>query len=129
MAALVGCGKPFPYVGVWRGYREIGGAPGADPDILRQIGKVEVSINGADRFAMSVAGLPVEGPVSYDGGKAVLTPQLILKRPIEQQPEELRKAIPTAKLAPNKDGTVTFEAPGQAPLVLERIATTPYNRP
>jgi len=129
VACLASCDKPFPYYGTWRGYRTIKGEPDADPDILRQIGKVEITVKGTERFDIAINGLAASGAVTHDGQNLVLTPQEVMGRPIEQQSENIKRVVPTTTLTPNKDGTVTFLAPGQPPLVLSRIATAPVNRP
>lgn len=128
-ALLVGCDKPFPYYGTWRGYRDIKGQPDADPDILRQIGKVEVTVKATERFDIAINGLAASGAARHDGRNLVLEPQEVLGQPMERQSDNIKKAIPTATLKPNEDGTVTFLAPDQPPLVLERIATGTNIRP
>jgi len=125
VACLVACDKPFQYYGTWRGYRTIKGQPGADPDILRQVGKVEVAVHETDRFDIAINGLSASGATSHDGRDLVLTPQEVMGRSIERQPDNIRKVIPTGILKPNENGTVTFVADGMDPLVLERIATVP----
>jgi len=129
-AVLLGnCEKPFRYYGTWRGYRDVKGQPDADPDILRQIGKVEVVVKETERFDIAINGLAATGAARHDGRNLVLEPQEVLGQPMERQPDNIKKAIPTASLKPNEDGTVTFLAPNQPPLVLQRIATGKPNRP
>lgn len=102
--------------------------PGTDPGVAVQLQKVQVSIFGNDRFEMALNGLFAKGAVSYPGGDALLTPDQILDEPVDRQPPEIQKLLPTAKLVPSKDGTVQFEISGEEPVRLDKIATVPQGR-
>jgi hypothetical protein len=110
---LAGCnGSPkFDYAGTWTGMRPIEGRPGADPDVLRSIGRVELRIDERGHFALLESGLAKEGTVEKTARGAALPVEMLMGRPLDRQPEDIRRDIPRFELVPQADGALRFIDP------------------
>jgi hypothetical protein len=103
----------FDYVGTWRGMREVRGQPGADPDVLRSIGKIELKVDGRDRFSIFVSPYVLEGRLERTSTGAALPVEIVQGKPIERQSTEFRAEIPRIELFPQENGTLRLKDPRQ----------------
>ncbi len=60
-----GCARSLSLEGHWVGQATVVGRPGADPDIIRSAGKVDLTIAPNGRFTLFSDGLPHRGSVEY----------------------------------------------------------------
>lgn len=118
---LAGCNSSprFDYVGTWIGHRPVQGQPGADPDVLRSIGKIDLRIKPNGRFAVFVSPYSMEGTLERTSTGAALPVDMLMGRQIERQPEAVRKEIPRLELIPGENGTLRLKDPRTPSEVIE----------
>lgn len=118
---LAGCNSSprFDYVGTWIGRREVKGQPGADPDVLRSIGKIEIRISPNGRFSAFVSPYSMEGTLERTSTGAALPVDKLMGRGIERHPPEVRQNVPRLELIPGEDGTLRVKDPRMPSEVIE----------
>lgn len=105
------CGPSFRFEGTWIGFRDYKARPGENPEILRTLSKIELTIKPNGQFELIEAGIPFEGPWREFGGKAFLKIQSVMRRPIEESGYSKlgEKEIEVTSL---ENGTVDYFDPG-----------------
>jgi hypothetical protein len=123
---LGGCNSSprFDYKGTWRGKQKVEGRPGADPDVLRSMEKIELRIDPMERFSIFVSPYVMEGSLERTSTGAILPIDTVLGKPLDRQPKEFQAGIPRFELFPKEDGTLRLRDPRQPQLevVLTREA-------
>ncbi|MGV3617226.1 MAG: hypothetical protein ACO1SV_18010 [Fimbriimonas sp.] len=123
---LAGCNSSprFDYKGTWRGKREVKGQPGADPDVLQSIAKVELRVDAMEHFSLFFSPYAMEGNLARTPTGAALPIDTILGKPLDRQPPEVQAQIPRLELFPQEDGTLRMRDPRQpqSEVVLTREA-------
>jgi hypothetical protein len=111
LVCVAGChdSPTFHFEGDWLGHRKGSVEPGVMDPVKVSQGEVEVQIHVNGRFDLGDHGLDYSGPQAYDGGVAVLIPDTVEGRPLDRQPDEVRKRVPTVRLRPNSDGQTLTE--------------------
>jgi hypothetical protein len=126
---LAGCvnSPRFDYVGTWKGRKSVEGQPGADPDVINSLAKVELQVKPTGRFAIYYAPYSMEGTLERTSNGGALPVDLLMGREIERQPEDVRKEIPRLELIPGEDGTLRLKDPRNPSeeIVLKREAKPP----
>jgi hypothetical protein len=105
---IAACGPRFNWQGTWVGERPLGEIPpGVEPAAARTLSRIQVTIRDNNRFELIEAGVPIEGSVRFRGRDAVLSPELVLGRPLRESPgaENVHRDI---LLEPQPDGTVLY---------------------
>lgn len=110
LASSLACNSApqFDYTGTWVGHQEVKGVPGADPDVLRSIGRIELHVLRNGRFALLESGMSREGIVEPTSKGIRLRVDSIAGRPLRGQPDEVQKAAPTYEVESPMQETVTF---------------------
>jgi hypothetical protein len=106
LAWLVGCGPSLHIEGTWKGNRVIEGQPGADPLILRDLGRIELMVDSKGRFTLMERGMPKTGNIIPSSDGATLRVEQVAGQPIERTGPESSK---TLKRGPN--GTLIYSDP------------------
>jgi hypothetical protein len=121
---LIGCGSGFKWQGEWNGNRNLKPAEGENPGITRTLGQVTLQIDSMG-FKLKEAGIPYEGTVRYDDGKAYLKIETRLGTSMDKEPQEVQDQNKEIILTSRSDGKIDFYDPGgffTEPLTLERTA-------
>jgi len=122
--ALTGCGSSFDFHGEWKGNRKIPTLPGENPAIAQTLGQITLQIDGP-RFNLKQIGIPHEGSVRHEEGKAYLKVETRMGAPLVNEPTEVQARYQEIVLTPRSDGKIDFHDPGgefPEPLTLERAA-------
>jgi len=118
-------GKPFNFVGTWKGLKSlksVPAAPGADPAVIQSLREIQVKIDNRGWFTMTIGSIDYSGNAAYSGHTVELSPLKIMGVVLERQTEQVKASVPIATLVPQKNGTVTFTIKGEEPVVLTRDA-------
>lgn len=119
---VTGCGPSFNFHGEWKGNRKIAVIPGENPAIANTLGQVTVQVDSVG-FKMKEAGIPLEGTIRYEDGKAFLRVETRLGRPLSKEPKEVQEQFKEIILTPRSDGKIDYYDPGSnspKPLTLQR---------
>jgi hypothetical protein len=71
--AALGCGPRTDFNGTWKGRRDLKGSPGADPVIVGNLNRVELTLKPNGRFDLFDFGFPRSGTWTSSGDAANLT--------------------------------------------------------
>ena len=119
---VTGCGPSFNFQGEWKGNRKIAVLPGENPAIANTLGQVTIQVDSVG-FKMKEAGIPLEGTIRYEDGKAFLRVETRLGRPLSKEPQEVQDQFKEIILTPRSDGKIDYYDPGgkiPEPLTLQR---------
>ena len=122
---LAGCSSGFNFNGTWKGNRNLAVKPGENPFVVGTLGQVNLIIDRVS-FKLTEAGIPMEGTVRYEDGKALLRIETRLGTPITKEPPEIQEIFKQEiLLTPRPDGRLDFFDPANPdfpePVALERI--------
>ena len=96
--------EPLP-VGKFRGEHAIVGRPGADPVIVNQLRRVDLTIADDGKAVLEDGGLPREGQMSRDGEKLKFEVLTVYGRNVELQPPDQPRSF---YFQLKKDGTILY---------------------
>jgi hypothetical protein len=81
------CGPSLQYTGLYEGDRNVSAPPGEDPAIAKTLSMVKLDLMGAGRFTLLDMGIPKGGSYRESGGKLYLKIDMIMERPLSQNPD------------------------------------------
>ncbi|CAN5473828.1 hypothetical protein BH11ARM1_BH11ARM1_13290 [soil metagenome] len=115
---LAGCAVPPDIKGTWIGYQKVDSQPDADPSIVKTLSKIELKVDGMNRFSLFIWGQPSRGKLAFSGDEIRLEINEVNGRAVE--PKE-----PMAQVVLNKDGTLSFLDPAlkDGPVLFKRKAS------
>lgn len=121
---LLGCGGGFNWQGEWKGNRNLKPAKDENPGVTTTLGQVNLKIDSVG-FKLTEAGIPYEGTVRFDDGKAYLKVETRMGVSMANEPKEIQDQMKEIVLTSRSDGKVDFYDPGgffTEPVTLERAA-------
>jgi hypothetical protein len=133
--AICGCNGPsYKWAGEWQGNMNLKPSPGFDEVKAHTAGMVELTIRDNGTFYLFSL-LEMEGTLRYEGDKAYLTIETIMKQPVRAHGEAAEKMNKEIVLTPLDENTILYEDPGEVrrlpdgskppPLKLSRKAKSP----
>lgn len=121
---VTGCGPSFDFKGEWKGDRKLSALPGENPGIANTLGQVILQIDSVG-FKLKEAGMPHEGTIRFEDGKAFLKVETRFGISMSKEPIEVQNQYKEIVLTPRSDGKIDYYDPGgnfPEPLTLERTA-------
>lgn len=99
--------------------------PGEDVAVLNTLAKVSLRIGSDHRFELFQAGVPFEGTFREWNGRAFLTIDRYMDRPLPSDGPLSRLGEKEIELKPNKDGTLRLYDPA----AFDKTAITLHRKP
>lgn len=96
----------FAYQGTWKGEIDLPIQPDTPEYIAVSMRMVKLTFDGKGRFSLLEHGMPKSGNFVPTGYGAELQVDQIMSRPIETQPESVRKDVSIYEVRPQQDGTL-----------------------
>lgn len=122
--ALAGCGdSKSKWVGTWEGQLEPLSEEERKDPIAYTVNRVTLEVNQDGSFELIRGGMPNGGRVVFSKNKSILRLETIMGRPLENEPDNVRKQNPDIEIEWLDSGKIRLIDPndfGRQPLILSK---------